>query len=195
MHKKLKEIAGIVSGYTFRGSIKDEPKGDIFLVQAKNISATSDIQDKTDLTCVSSDGIRSPYFLEQNDIVLVSRGSGSGSFRSTVFASNKKNVMASSSVLVIRVSDVTILPKYISLYLNSPEGQKTLSQIAIGASYLQSILVKKILELEIPIPTMHTQKSIIALRENIIEQERIRERKQEIQEIIINASFTKLTKN
>ena len=97
MYKKLKEIADVVSGYTFRGSIKEEPKGDIFLVQAKNISANFDIRDTADLTSVYSDGLRNPFFLEHNDIVLVSRGSGSGSFRSTVFVSNKKNVMASSS--------------------------------------------------------------------------------------------------
>ena len=94
-----------------------------------------------------------------------------------------------------RPTDVMILPKYLSLYLSSLEGQKALSQIAIGASYLQSILVKNISELEIPIPPIHTQKSIVALHENLIEQERIRERKRKIQEIIINASFTKLTKN
>ena len=194
MQKKMQQIADIISGYTFRGSIKDEPNGDIFLVQAKNVSAGFDIQDKTDLARVSSEGLRNPFFLEHNDIVLVSRGSGSGSFRSTVFVSDKKNVMASSSVLVIRTTDVMILPKYLSLYLNSLEGQRALSQIAIGASYLQSILVRNISELEIPIPSMHTQKSIIALHENIIEQRRIRERKREIQEIIINASFTKLIK-
>ena len=195
MHKKLSEIADIVSGYTFRGSIENDPKGDIFVLQAKNISINQDILNTNDLITVSDKSIRNPYFLEHNDILLVSRGSGAGSFRSAVFASDDVNVMPSSSVYVIRIKDVTVLPKYVSLYLNSQDGQKTLAQIVTGASYIQSILVKNLTDFPIPIPPIHTQKSIIALHENIIDQERIFKRKQEIQKNIINASFTNLINN
>ena len=195
MHKELSEIADIVSGYTFRGSIENDPKGQIFVLQAKNISANQDILDTTDLVTVSDKSIRNPYFLEHNDILLISRGSGAGSFRSAVFASDDTNVMPSSSVHVIRIKDVTVLPKYVCLYLNSQDGQKALAQIVTGASYIQSILVKNLTDFPIPIPPIHTQKSIIALHENIINQERIFKRKQEIQKTIINASFTNLTKN
>lgn len=195
MHKELSQIADIVSGYTFRGSIENDLNGDIFVLQAKNISANEDILHTKDLVTISDKSIRNPYFLEHNDILLVSRGSGIGSFRSAVFATKDKNVMPSSSVHVIRIQDVTVLPKYVSLYLNSLEGQKALAQIVTGASYIQSILVKNLIDLEIPIPPIHIQKSIIALHENITDQERIFKRKQEIQKNIINASFTNLINN
>jgi len=195
MHKKLSQLADIVSGYTFRGSIENDPNGDIFVLQAKNIQANQDIENISDFVTISNKSLRNPYFLEHNDILLVSRGSGVGSFRSTIFASDEKKVMPSSSVHVIRIQDVTVLPKYVSLYFNSLDGQKALSQIVTGASYIQSILVKNLIDLEIPIPTIHTQKSIIALHENITDQERILKRKQEIQKTIINASFTNLINN
>ena len=195
MHKKLSQIADIVSGYTFRGSIENDLKGDIFVLQAKHVLANEDILHTTDLVTISDKSIRNPYFLEHNDILLVSRGSGIGSFRSAVFATNETQVMPSSSVHVIRIKDVTVLPKYVCLYLNSRDGQKTLAQIVTGASYIQSILVKNLIDLEIPIPPIHTQKSIIALHQNIIDQERIFKRKQEIQKTIINASFTNLINN
>lgn len=195
MHKKLSQIADIVSGYTFRGSIENDLKGDIFVLQAKNISVNEDILNTMDLVTISDKSIRNPYFLEHNDILLVSRGSCIGSFRSAVFATDDKNVMPSSSVHIIRIQDVTVLPKYVSLYLNSLEGQKSLAQIVTGASYIQSILVKNLIDLEIPIPPIHTQKSIIALHENITDQERIFKRKQEIQKTIINATFTNLINN
>jgi hypothetical protein len=38
MQKKLNQIADISSGYTFRGSIKDDPKGSILVLQAKNLN-------------------------------------------------------------------------------------------------------------------------------------------------------------
>jgi restriction endonuclease S subunit len=195
MYKKINNISSVVSGYTFRGSIENDLKGDIFVLQAKNISANQDILNTTDLVTISDKSIRNPYFLEHNDILLVSRGSGIGSFRSVVFATDAKKVMPSSSVHVIRIQDVTVLPKYVSLYLNSLDGQKALAQIVTGASYIQSILVKNLIDLQIPIPRVHIQKSIIALHENITDQERILKRKQEIQKTIINASFTNLTKN
>jgi restriction endonuclease S subunit len=50
------------------------------------------------------------------------------------------------------------------------------------------------MDFEIPIPPLHTQKSIVALHENIIDQERIHKRKQELQKTIINASFNLINK-
>lgn len=195
MHKKLSKLADIVSGYTFRGSIENDPSGDIFVLQAKNIQTNQDIGDITDFTTITDKSLRNPYFLQHNDILLVSRGSGLGSFRSAIFASGELKVMPSSSVHVIRIQDVTVLPKYVSLYLNSEIGQKELLQIVTGGSYIQSILVKNLIDFKIPIPPIHIQKSIIALHENITDQERILKRKQELQKNIINASFTNLINN
>jgi restriction endonuclease S subunit len=192
MHSKLNQLASISSGYTFRGSIENDQRGTIFVLQAKNISANKDVSDITELTMVSDKSIRNPYFLEHNDILLVSRGSGLRSFRSAVFKSQEKNVMPSSSVHVIRVKDINVLPKYVSLYLNSDVGQKELLQIVTGGSYIQSILVRNLNEFEIPIPPMHTQKSIIALNENLNQQELILKRKSELKKNIISATFTNL---
>ena len=193
MQKKLGGIANIVTGYTFRDSLKSDLKGSILVLQARNISASHDISEFVDLPRISPESLRAPYFLEYNDILIVSRGSGIGAFRSSVFATHDKNVIASSSLHIIRVTDVTVLPKYVSLYLNSAEGQKALSQIVTGSSYIQSILLKNLNDLEIPIPPVHVQKSIVALHENITDQEKLWERKRKIQKNIINASFTKLT--
>lgn len=195
VQKEIQQIAKVASGYTFRESIENQPNGNIFVVQAKNVVTNEDIADTKGFTVISSTSLRNPYFLEYNDIILVARSSGSGSFRSTVFASYEKNVIASSSLHIIRVTDVTILPKYISLYINSDEGQKIISQIAIGASYLQSISIKNLLEFKVPIPPIHKQKSIIALHENIRQQEIIQNRKKQIKNNIINATFNNLTDN
>lgn len=192
MQKKMQEIASVLSGYSFRGSVEAEPTGDLFVVQAKNLIANKNIIDITNLTPILSQGIRNPNFLQHNDVLLVSRSSGFGTIRSSIFASDEKNIIVSSSLIIIRVKDITVLPKYISLYLNSLEGQKSLMQIVTGSSYIQSILVKNLQELIIPVPPMHTQKSIIALQENISEQEKLLERKNEIQQNIVNASFANL---
>jgi restriction endonuclease S subunit len=193
MYKKLRNVAQIVSGYSFRRSVENDVNGNIFVLQTKNISANQDIFDTANLTTISDKSIRNPFFLKQNDILLVSRGSGAGSFRSAVFNSDSMNVMPSSSIHVIRTKDATIIPKYMSLYLNSPDGQKALLQIVTGGSYIQSILIKNLLDFEIPVPPIHIQKLIVALHENIVNQEQIFEKKRELQQTIINAAFTNLS--
>ena len=192
MHKNLSQIANIIPGYAFRGSIEKYDGDDIFVLQAKNIILNEDVLNTGELFKIKSSLLRNPCFLENNDILIVSRGSGLGSFRSAIFKSDNKNVIASSSVSIIRVNDATVLPKYISLYLNSSEGQKAILQIVTGASYIQSILTKNLSDFKIPIPLMNTQKIIISLNENLEQQEKIIKRKKEIQQKIINSTFKNL---
>lgn len=189
MYKKLGQLASVVSGYTFRGSLENDPKGGILVLQARNISANEDVVDVSNFTAISDSSLRSPYFLEPNDILLVSRGSGFGSFRSAIFASDEAKVMPSSSVHVIRLKSQEVLPKYVCYYLNSEAGQKALLKIVTGGSYIQSILVKNLSDFEIPIPPVHIQKLIISLYENLTEQDKIYKRKQVIRQIIINSTF------
>lgn len=195
MHKKIQQIACITSGYTFRGSVENDSAGDISIIQGKNVSSQVDSFETDTLMRISSKALRDPYFLEKNDVLLVSRGLGAGSFRSTTFVSDNENVIASSSVLILRVTDVGILPKFLSLYLNSQEGQNALSKIVTGGSLIQSILIKNLANVKIPMPPIGKQKTIIALHENTAEQERIRIRKREIQQLVLNASFIQSIKN
>lgn len=194
MQKELNKIADIVSGYTFRESIQNDTNGEISVLQAKNVSLSKDITSTEELVKVSSHSIRTPLFLEYNDVVLVSRGSGAGTFKSNVFNTYDKNVVPSSSVHVIRIKDPMVLPKYVSLYLNSVAGQMKLQKIMSGA-VIQTVPLKHLVDFKIPMPPIHMQKSIIALHENLQEQERIMKRKQEIQKTIINASFNNLVNN
>jgi len=192
MHKKIQEVAQVISGYTFRGAIEKALKGSVSVLQATNIKSGIDISDTSVLISLSEEPGRTLSYLEKNDIVLVSRGSGQGSFRSCLFVSEERNVIASSSVFIIRVKDVTVLPKYLSLYLNSDDGQKEILQIVTGGSYLQSLLRRSLEDLKVPIPPIGIQKSIIALNENIQEQEKIVKRKSIIKQNIINSTFKNL---
>jgi restriction endonuclease S subunit len=192
MQKKLSQLSSMVSGYNFRHSVENESNGDICVVQGKNIVINQDILETKDLVSVSTQAPRAPYFLQRNDVLLVSRGLDSGTFRSAVYITENKKVIASSSVQIIRIADVSVLPKFVSLYLNSPEGQKKLLQIATGGSYIKTILIKNLNDLKIPIPPMHTQKLLINLYENILDQEKIMDRKKEIQQNIIKTTFNNL---
>ncbi len=189
MHKKLKDIAELVSGYTFRDAIKDDPMGSLLVLQGKNVPNDYSIRDLSGLVRISDDKIRNPYLLHQGDIIIVSRISALSSFRSAIFSSNMDNIMPSSSVYVIRIKDADIMPSYVSLYLNSEIGQKKIFDLSSGGSYIRTIPIKSLIALEIPIPSIERQQIIVSLCDNIEKQAMIMRRMQDIHKGIMEKVF------
>lgn len=192
MYKELNEIADVISGYTFRGAIKPDSNGEIFVLQAKDIVQGKPINNEHSLTRVSHNLPGYTGYLKKNDILLVSRGMKSGTFRSAIFMSEVLNVIASSSVYVIRLIPADILPEYISHYLNSREGQETLSRIVSG-SHIGVLPRKELEKISIPVPPLDAQRAIVGLYHNIQEQKRIVDRQNQIKREFVDAIFKNIT--
>ena len=193
MRTKISDFAEVINGYTFRGAIETAKNGDIFVLQAKDLIQSQNIENTLKLTPIAFTGTRTASFLQKNDIVIVSRGTGVGSFRSAIFNSDG-NVIASSSLLILRIKKKEVLPEYISLYLNSSDGQNKILQTVVG-SYIQAISRKKFEEeIDIPIPSLDKQQSLIKLNQNIKQQEKIYERKKQLKQEIVSATIKNLTK-
>jgi len=158
-YQNLKNIANIITGYTFRTAIKSENRGSLLILQSKNIKDNLIIFDK-DLLKIFYKTSRTNSFIKNNDVVISSRGS----FRSAVIKSTKK-VIASSSVYILRLTTNQILPEFLSLYLNSIMGQKNLLSITTGAT-IKSVLKNDLENLKIPTPSLVTQKNLINLYQN-----------------------------
>ena len=188
----LKDIAQVKAGYAFRGAIESDTHGDMFVFQAKDLTQGQFVSPLDILTQISKNTVRNPHVLQRNDILIIARGMKSGSFRAAVFASDAKNVIASSSLHIIRLRDSTVSPEYLSLYLNSKEGQDALSQVVSG-SYI-GLLPRAALEnIRIPIPPREKQDLVVQLYRNAEEQKKILNRRNELNEHIIHAVFERLT--
>lgn len=192
MYMKISNFAEVINGYTFRGAIEPLKNGDIFVLQAKDIVSGQNVTDIDKLTPIAFTGTRTASFLQKDDVLIVSRGMGIGSFRSAVFSLETTNVIASSSLLIIRIKKKEILPEYVSLYFNSPDGQNKILETVAG-SYIRAISRQKLKEeIEIPIPPLEKQESLIKLNQNIKQQEKIYNRKKQLKQEIINATITNL---
>ncbi len=187
----IENIAEVISGYTFRKAITPDKNGNILVFQAKNIIQGELFLDTDGLTRVSHEVSGHTNYLKKNDVLIVSRGMKSGSFRSTVFMTEEQNVVASSSIHIVRITDKKVFPEYVSHYLNSNYGQKSLSE-NISGSYIGSLPRKELERIKIPIPDLKKQKAIIDLYRNIKEQEKITNRKKQIKDNIINSTFKNL---
>lgn len=192
MSTQLSTFAEIISGYNFRSAIEPNDNGDTYIVQAKNISSDETLSSTQSLTKISFSAKETNTFLKKNDILIVSRGTWIGSFRATLSTLEDVSVIAANSVIIIRIKAENIQPGYISLYLNSEEGQKKILE-TLSWWTIHAISPWKFKEIEIPIIPLKQQNLIYHLHQNLLEQKRIQNRKYELYSQIISSSLKQLT--
>lgn len=180
--KHLNEIATTQSGYSFRGRIVHSDNGNAGVVQAKDISRL--YVDEGSITRVSLD-LASDRFIQEGDVLLTARGS----FRAGV-AKFQKPAIASASLFLIRVTDKTILPEYLAIYLNSEGAQYYFSQNAKGAT-IQSVAVSDLQNITVPVIPLESQQVIVDLQRNIEAQRSLLNRKQDIINEVLKTSVTR----
>jgi len=191
---KLGDIAQVTLGYAFRGAIKPDKDGNILVLQAKDLVRGIPVTDTDHLTPISFDLPGYAGHLKRDDVLLISRGMKAGAFRSAVFESDATNVIASASIIIIRVTALDeVLPEYLSHYLNSKDGQVALSEIVSG-SYIGALPRRELEKIKVPVPNINKQKAIVDLYRNMQEQQKILDRKNELKQQIIEATFTNITK-
>jgi restriction endonuclease S subunit len=172
-NKRLKDIAEIISGYSFRTSVSDLPSGDTFILQSRDINdnliLALDEVSKFDLGQINTKA-----FAKIKDVLLGSKGNPT-----IGYVENDEKILVSSSIYIIRVKANYLIPKYLAIYLNSSKGRRELNKITLGG-YIKGISKKNLEELMIPIPSKDIQHKIVSLHDNIIKQKELIKRKSEI---------------
>lgn len=171
--KSIKEVAEIIPGYVFRGAIEDNSLGNTAVIQASHIDGRALMADPESFKRIVNAPERSRAFLEPGDVLIAARGSATGGFKSVVFPRYEKPVIASSSVYIIRLKpEAGISPEFLSTYLNSDNGQVDIMKKVVGG-VTRAVRGKDIEDLELSIPTIVEQETLVGFRKNIQEQERL----------------------
>lgn len=182
---KLKDYFEIITGYTFREATPKDSDGNLFLLQANNLSDNFFITDKI-LFRISFKISRTNALLNFNDVVVSSRGN----IQASVIKSKKENIIASSSVYILRPQNSKILSEYLAIYLNSSRGQRDIARYLSGGS-IKSILKSPLENIEIPLLPMEEQENISKLFENMEMQKELLSRKAEVNSNIVNGIINK----
>ncbi len=159
INKRLKNIADIVAGYTFRTALQTQKDGKALVVRAKDISNLF-IEDQN-LIKVDHQKYKTKAVIKKNDVIISVRGK----FQAGVYKGDLKNIIASSSVYILRITDVNVLSEYLAIYLNSKIGQREINKTLTGGA-IKTILRKDLENLNIVIPEIKKQKTIIDLYKN-----------------------------
>jgi restriction endonuclease S subunit len=170
--KNIKSIAKAFAGYTFRTTLKTEEGGRNLVIQAKDMSNNL-IIDSSRLASINYQSFKTNALLKENDVIISVRGK----FRAGVYKGLQNNIIASSSVYILRLIDKKIYPEYLAIYLNSVIGQKEISRSLTGG-VIKTILRKDLENISVVIPDEKKQQIIINLyRNNIALQDKLNSKK------------------
>lgn len=184
--KSIKEIVEVISGYGFRGAIKNVPSGNVGVIQASDLDGESLYINPALLKTIQTFPQRTSSSVQKDDVLISSRGGMFRCLKASIYdLAIHQKVVASSSVFILRVKDKhIILPEFLAIYLNSYIGQSQLDKIAIGST-IRTISKKELENLSIPIPDVQLQESLSLLQKNIQQQQ-----KYFLKKIRLNEKFT-----
>ena len=157
MQKKIQDIAIIRSGVY----VKEVPEGEACYLQVNNFDKGSGAFLLPEPTLELDNKIESHLLLE-GDVVFAAKGTSNFC---VVFHEEMGKVVASSSLLVVRIVDQSIVhPDYLCWYLNREDTIGFLKANATGTS-IPSISKALIEECAINIPSMCVQSNIVAINQ------------------------------
>jgi restriction endonuclease S subunit len=158
----LKNICKIRLGHAFRGRVESTLGGELAVVQPRDISGSGALE-TGEIAYVDLSLLKPAQLLRSGDILLVGRGRICAAVYRDECA---PHCIASGALFVLSVnSSVAVSPDFIAIYLNSHEGRLALSRV--GARTTAAFLNRSNLkEVEIPIPDIKTQQSLVALSQS-----------------------------
>ncbi len=183
MKIKIQDIASIQTGLF----AKPSGIGELVYLQSKHFDEYGQLHSVLHPDLVA-EGISEKHLLKDGDVLFAAKGTKNFA---TVFENHNEPSVASTSFFVLRPTDNKILPEYLSWFLNHPETQILIKDKARGTA-IPSIRKTVLEDLEISIPSIEKQRTVIQLsalvrKENELRMSILQQRKQLIQQQIINA--------
>lgn len=150
---RLSNLADVQMGYPIRSRIKHDPKGNVSVIQMKDID-DANVVHAEQATKVALRSGNKHHLLRAGDVLFRSRGRTNGAAQ--VPEGLTASVLA-APMLLIRPHRV--LPEYLYWYINTPTTQAQLAALAEGTS-VQMISAEALKALDIPLPSPAAQQRI-----------------------------------
>ena len=153
---KLKNVADIISGITFRSRIEVTPKGNIQVIQMKDLGDDNyvDVQN-----CLSIN-YPAPKFNQLamiGDIIFRSRGQTN---TAALLSEKIDNMVVAAPLFRIRPNKEKVIPEYLLWWINQPASQIFLNSRSKG-SVVKMISKQGLEDLEVILPSLEQQKKIV----------------------------------
>ncbi|MDQ0288573.1 restriction endonuclease subunit S [Oligosphaera ethanolica] len=156
---KVKELATVQMGYSFRSRLEAAEGGGVSVIQMKDL-----LDDNTvgcdDLVSIDLDTVKAHHLAQRGDLVFRSRGQVT---TSALLLEDPGKAVVAAPLLRIRVTKQNkLLPEYLNWYISQRDAQIFLTSQARGS--VQKMISKETIEdLEVALPSLETQKNIVEL--------------------------------
>lgn len=182
---KLNNIATINSGYSFRTKIQNNPEGNTYVVQMRDIA-----DDRTGIVSIPHkvDGskIHEKHLLQQGDILFM--GKGANNF-AVCYDESFAPAVAASAFFMIRPDQEKVNPRYLCWYINGKKAQAFIESNRAG-SYIPNVNKSVLQELEIVVPPMKLQNTIAELYQLTVKERdllgQMRNKREQLMNTILN---------
>lgn len=155
---KLKEIASIQMGYSFRARLESMDAGTVAVIQMKDLTDRNRVDTRA-LACVDMEKPKEHHLVKPGDIIFRSRGLAS---TSAILEKDPGIAVVAAPLLRIRVSDHNIVPEYLNWFISQTPAQTFFASQAKGTT--QRMISKETLDgLEVFIPPLDQQRAIVAM--------------------------------
>ncbi len=159
MRIKLKDIASVQMGYSFRSRLEASEDGGIAVIQMK------DLLDNNTVGCdalvrIKMETVKEHHLAQKGDLVFRSRGHVTAA---AILLEVPGKAVVAAPLLRIRVTKPDkVLPEYLNWYISQKEAQIFLTSRARGT--VQKMISKQTIEdLEVVLPSLEKQKHIVEL--------------------------------
>lgn len=158
---QLHQIADVRMGVTLRGrdATRPAPHGSCFMIRISDLSDDGHLTTDDLHQFEPGDDIKPDYFLRRGDVLLPNRGTRCTAY---VFDLPLTNVLVGSQFYIIRPNEGKVRSDYLAWFLRTEQSAAHFALRRKG-TLVQTVQRKDVLELELPLPPLAKQDSIIAL--------------------------------
>jgi restriction endonuclease S subunit len=190
MKVKLKKIASVQMGHSFRSRLEPDPDGNTSVIQMKDLTQDNRLDDQG-LVQVDIKDLKPHHRVEKNDIAFRSRGQTN---TAALLDLNLNDAVIAAPLLRIRVESDSIIPAYLCWFINQPSSQSVLQSKATGTA-MKMIGKPAIEEIEVVLPSLEIQKRIIELNELSMDEQKIMKILAEKKGVLIEGILMQLASN
>lgn len=165
----LEKLARILTGYTFRTRIEDDPGGSFRVIQGKDIrpDCSLNVDNLTPIHLPDRSNADPEKWVKPGDVLLMTRGEYN--YAVPIQVSFPPTVTQNSFCTLRVIEGAEIYPDYLATILNQPALQAQLKSLRSGSS-IPNITLGALKQLKIPVPPLHFQAEIVKLARAIREE-------------------------
>lgn len=187
MKVRLKKIATVQTGYSFRSRLESLESGAVAVIQMKDLTSANHVC-CDELVRVDMEMPKEHHLVRPGDLVFRSRGLTSNS---ALLVDDPGAVVLAAPLLRIRVTSAAVLPEYLNWTISQLPAQSYLTSCAEGTA-LKMISKQSLENLEIFIPSLARQRFVVEMAALAAEEERILKTLTERRQQYISATLVRL---